>query len=71
MDPVVLGFWHTIENTHHLHLHLGTDLSRQDAVVATGLTEDHYIRGSICRSRTGHLHYASDLWGSHLLPPII
>ena len=65
MDPVVLDLRSAIRKI--LHLHLGADLSRQDALVVNRHAEDYCIGGSICRDRAGHPDYASDLWGSCLL----
>ena len=65
MDPAVLNLQSAIRKT--LHLHLGANLSRQDALVVNGCAEDCCIGGSICRDRAGHPDYASDCWGSCLL----
>ena len=65
VDPVVLDLRSAIRKT--LHLHLGADLSRQDALVVDRHAEDCCIGGSICRDRAGCPDYASDRWGSCLL----
>ena len=57
----------SMPSERHFHLHLGADLSRQDALVVNRCAEDCCIEGSICRDRAGHPDYASDHWGSCLL----
>ena len=53
MDPAVLGFWSGIGDA--LHLHLGANLSRQDATEVSGTAPELQTVGPICRDRAGPL----------------
>lgn len=57
---------HAIRKT--LHLHLGADLSRQDALVVNRRAEDCCIGGSICRDWAGRPILMLLTTGGRLLP---